>query len=71
MHRSALTLLFWAFDLFFSFAFSFPVLFYAPTRHTKQLNLYIYISVYCTIINSFCLWRHTHKKKTFKIIPVA
>lgn len=46
MHRSALTLLFWAFDLFFSFAFSFPVLFYAPTRHTKQLNLYIYIYLY-------------------------
>lgn len=37
------------------------LLFNAPTRHTKQLNFYIYISVYCTIINSFCLWLHTKK----------
>lgn len=35
------------------------LLFNALTRHTKQLNFYIYISVYCTTINSFCLWLHT------------
>lgn len=47
------------------------LLFNALTRHTKQLNFYIYISVYCTIINSFCLWLHTRKKRPVKIIPVA
>ena len=25
------------------------------------MNFYIYISVYCTAINSFCLWLHTKK----------
>lgn len=64
MHRSALTFYSGLLICFSVLLLVFLFLFYAPTRHTKQLNLYIYIyiSVYCTIINSFCLWHHTQKK---------
>lgn len=75
MHRSALTFYSGLLICFSVLLLVFLFLFYAPTRHTKQLNFYIYIYIYICILHNYKLILlvapHTKKKKTFKIIPVA